>query len=309
MTDAFEVNPPVMAAGSAAGMGLRDALRLAEERFVAARVLSPRVDAELLAAHVLKLDRGQLLAAAFADRTVPQAFWDLVEQREQRVPVQHLTGRVWFRRLPLAVGPGVFVPRMETEDVAGAAIAAAGVVESAGERPVVVDLCTGSGAIALAVADEVATAEVTAVELDPVAASWAAHNIERLDSGRRVALEVGDAHEGAAELLGRAHVVVSNPPYIPPGMVPVDPEVAEHDPELALFGGGEDGLDVPRAVIARAWDLLRPGGVFVMEHADTQQEALVAYLGSRGWSDAVGHEDLAGRPRYVTAVRGASEGH
>lgn len=285
---------------------LRDALRMAEERFAQAGVISPRVDAELLAAHVLKLDRGQLVAAAFADRRVPAAFWELVDQRAQRIPVQHLTGKVWFRRLPLAVGPGVFVPRMETEDVAGAAIAAATVVAGTGERPLVVDLCSGSGAIALAVADEVATADVVAVEVDPLAASWAQYNIGRLDSGQRVRLEVADVAAAASALVGRVDVVVSNPPYIPPGMVPVDPEVAEHDPALALYGGGEDGLQMPRVVVERAWQLLVPGGVFVMEHADTQQAELLDHLTASGWADVAGHEDLAGRPRYVTATRPAT---
>ncbi|PID53921.1 MAG: protein-(glutamine-N5) methyltransferase, release factor-specific [Micrococcales bacterium] len=288
---------------------LHSALHQATVRLTEAGVPSARVDAETLACHVLGVDRGRLLAAAYNDTHLPERFWDLIEQRADRVPLQHLIGRVWFRRIALAVGPGVFIPRPETEDVAGAAIKAASDVARTGGQPLVVDLGTGCGAIALAVADEVANASVVAIEIDPSAYTWAERNVARLDAGARVHLDLGDAATARPDLIGRADVVVSNPPYIPPGMQPIDPEVAEHDPEVALFGGGLDGLDLPRMVLARAAELLRPGGTVVMEHADSQQESILALLGNRGWSSIMGWEDLTGRPRYVTAVnRGTGDG-
>jgi release factor glutamine methyltransferase len=195
--------------------------------------------------------------------------------------------------------------------VAGAAVEEARRLVALGRRPVVVDLCTGSGAIALAVATEVPGAEVHAVELSVEAFAWAARNVER--TGAEVRLAQGDAATAFPELDGLAHVVVSNPPYIPPGSEPTDPEVRDHDPRVALYGGGPDGLAVPAQVLATAARLLVDGGLLVMEHADVQQEQVVALLrgtdASQGprWEQAAGHQDLAGRPRYVTARRGASD--
>ena len=230
---------------------------------------------------------------AFLDR-----YAGLVAERASRIPLQHLTGRAGFRGLELSVGPGVFVPRPETEFVAGLAIEAA----SAFEAPVVVDLCTGSGAIALSVADEVLTATVYAVELGREAHAWAERNVA--DTGLAVNLRLGDATEAFPELEGSVDVVVSNPPYIPVGMVPLDPEVRDHDPEIALYGGSEDGLAIPLAVARRAAELLRPGGLLVMEHADTQGESLPHALGRTGeWTDIADHDDLTGRPRATTARR------
>jgi release factor glutamine methyltransferase len=229
----------------------------------------------------------------------PAAYDSLVEERAARVPLQHLTGRAGFRHLELHVGPGVFVPRPETEFVAGLAMDAA---RAAGEAPLVVDLCTGSGAIALAVKDEVPAAHVYAVELGEDAHAWAAQNAS--STGLDIELVHGDATTAFPELDGTVDVVVSNPPYIPVGMVPIDPEVRDHDPELALYGGSDDGLAIPLAVGARAAGLLRPGGVLVMEHADTQGEALPAALARTGaWRDIEDHEDLTARPRATVAVR------
>jgi release factor glutamine methyltransferase len=232
---------------------------------------------------------------AFADR-----YAGLVAERSDRIPLQHLTGRAGFRRLELSVGPGVFVPRPETELAAGLAIEEA---RAAGSRPLVLDLCTGSGAIALAVKDEVPHAIVCAVELATEAHAWAARNVAA--TGLEVELVQGDARTAFADLDGQADVVVSNPPYIPVGMVPVDPEVRDHDPEVALYGGSEDGLAIPLAVAARAAALLRPGGLLVMEHADTQGDSLPQALRRAGtWEEVRDHEDLAGRPRATTARRG-----
>jgi release factor glutamine methyltransferase len=247
----------------------------------------------------MRCGRGEVLAASLRGTPAPHGFEAMVAERAARVPLQHLTGRAAFRHIELDVGPGVFVPRPETEVVAGAAIEAASRVGDEGRAAVVVDLCTGSGAIAAAVADEVPGAQVHACELDPMAHAWAARNVARW----RVDLRLADAAVAFTDLDGTVDVVVSNPPYIPPGCEPQDPEVREHDPEVALYGGGEDGLTVPRLVAATAARLLRPGGVLVMEHADTQQETLLSWLRAGPWAEVTGHRDLADRPRFVTAVR------
>lgn len=296
--------------------GLRQVMRDAAARLAEAGVPSPDADVVELVSFVLRIEPSELrrrvivgaeLTAAQEDR-----LGDLIVERSHRIPLQHLTGRAYFRHLTLQVGPGVFVPRPETEMVAGLAIEAA---RAAGSAPVVVDLGTGSGAIALAVADEVPAARVYAVELSDLAVAWARRNVEAL--GLPVELRQGEAAAAFAELEGGVDVVVSNPPYIPAGQVPVDPEVREHDPELALYGGSADGLTIPLAVAARAAQLLRPGGVFVMEHADTQGEALVRALRRASdstpsrchhWVDVVDHLDLTGRPRAVVARRAAGKG-
>ncbi len=283
---------------------VHEAVTRARLALEAAGVASPGTDALELAAFALGCDaaevRRRMVLRDPADEGFLDRFEGLVGERLARVPLQHLTGRAPFRGLTLAVGPGVFVPRPETEVVAGLAIEAARV---AGEHPVVVDLCTGSGAIALAVADEVPGARVHAVELTPEAHAWAAQNLAA--SGLDVDLRHGDATVSFPDLEGGVDVVVSNPPYIPVGAVPVDPEVRDHDPEAALYGGSPDGLAVPLAVAARAAVLLRGGGVLVMEHADSQGASLPAALVATGsWTEVVDHADLAGRPRATVAVRG-----
>ena len=290
------------ASGTTGGAGdLRAAVRAASTRLAEAGVPSPENDALALAAHVLRRPVGEVRTAMVlgAPGPDPAAYERLVGHRADRVPLQHLTGRAAFRRLELSVGPGVFTPRPETEVVAGFAIDAALAVHGA---PVVVDLCTGSGAIALAVADEVPGANVYAVERGQDAHAWAARNVA--DSALEVTLVHDDATTAFPELDGTVDVVVSNPPYIPIGMVPLDPEVRDHDPELALYGGSEDGLAIPLAVAARAAVLLRPGGVLVMEHADSQGESLPAALVRTGrWVDVRDEVDLTGRPRATVAVR------
>lgn len=277
---------------------LRDAVRAATARLADAGVPSPEADALVLAAHALGVGVGEVRKAMVMGGQVPAAYDALVAERAARIPLQHLTGRAGFRRLELSVGPGVFVPRPETELAAGLAIEAALALEA----PVVVDLCTGSGAIALSVADEVPVATVYAVELGQDAHAWAARNVAV--TGLPVTLVHGDATTALPELDGVVDVVVSNPPYIPLGMVPLDPEVRDHDPEMALYGGSDDGLAVPLAVARRAAALLRPGGCFVMEHADSQGESLPAALRRTGlWVDVQDHLDLAGRPRATTAAR------
>jgi release factor glutamine methyltransferase len=238
-------------------------------------------------------------------------FAALVERRGNREPLQHLLGTAPFRYVELAVGPGVFVPRPETEVVAGAAIDEAAARAESGISPLVVDLCTGSGAIAVSVAHEVPGARVVAVELSPEALVWAARNV----AGTAVVLLEGDATAalpGLADAVGVTDVVVSNPPYIPRDAAVRDPEVLAFDPPLALWGDGADGLDVVRGVAARAAVLLRAGGLFVVEHADVQGETAVAALravldpdGTPGFTGVADHLDLTGRPRYATARRTA----
>lgn len=286
---------------------LSAALRAASAQLAEAGVASPRADAEALAAHLLGTTRGDLVARALRGTALDDAqqerFAALLDERARRVPLQHLTGTAAFRGLDLAVGPGVFVPRPETELVTEAALAAA---RSAGAAPLLVDLCSGSGAIAAALAHELTDAEVHAVELDPQAHAWASRNL----AGTGVHLHLADATDPGApphDLDGAVDVVVANPPYVPDDMRPLDPEVADHDPPLALYGGS-DGLRVPLRVAARARVLLRPGATLVMEHAHGQRADLVRSLAADGWDDVVGHDDLTGRERFVVARAGAPVG-
>jgi release factor glutamine methyltransferase len=265
-----------------------------------AGVPSPRHDAEELAAHVLGVERRDLIRHDALDTAAQAALDQLVGRRAGREPLQHLTGRAPFRRLVLAVGPGVFVPRPETELVAGAAIAAATAAATAAQRPaVVVDLGAGSGAIALSVAQEAPAARVFAVEADDAAVSWAQRNL----AGSGVRLVHTDLAGCLPELDGAVDVVVSNPPYVPDGAQIRDPEVAAHDPPMALWSGA-DGLTAIRAVEAAAARLLRPRGVVVVEHADLQGESAPGvFRAARRWVSVTDHEDLTGRPRFVTAER------
>jgi release factor glutamine methyltransferase len=263
----------------------------ATARLAAAGVPSPRYDAEELAAFSLGVERKQLWGSAAAG----PHFTAYVDRRALREPLQHILGRAWFRRIELEVGPGVFVPRPETELVAGAVIDEAGRLR----EPVVVDLCTGSGAIALGVADEVPTARVHAVELDDAAYSWARRNCE----GSKVDLRHGDMAGAFHDLDTSVDVVVSNPPYIPLDGVIRDPEVAAHDPALALWSGA-DGLDAMRVVEDVAARLLKPGGLVVAEHADLQGESAPdVFRATARWNDVIDHRDLNHRPRFVTARR------
>ncbi len=293
--------PAGRAADGAPSVDLSHLVREASWRLDAAGVESSGHDARALAAHVLAIEPARLALARSVTVEQAAAINHLVGLRSTRVPLQHLTGVAYFRRLELAVGPGVFIPRPETELVVEAALTEVNRLADAGfERPRLVDLCTGSGAIAAAVAQESPTTQVFAVELSPEAHAWAEHNLR--DTG--VELRLGDARQAFPELDGGVDVVVSNPPYIPAGAVIRDPEVAQHDPPVALWGGGVDGLDVMRAIIARAGELLRPDGLLVLEHADVQGAQLVNVLEREGRFVAVAdHRDLAGRDRFTTARR------
>ena len=270
------------------------ARREAAARLRRAGVSSPERDADLLLAHVLDVPLGRL-PLVDALRTGEQEQYDaLLARRAAREPLQHLTGTAAFRHVELAVGPGVFVPRPETELLAGWAIENALALPA----PVVVDLCTGSGAIAKAVADEVPGADVHAVELDEGALAWAERNL----AGSGVDLRHGDLATAFDDLAGTVDVVVCNPPYIPlEAWESVAAEARDHDPHLALFSG-QDGLDAIRVLEQRAALLLRHGGVVGAEHADVQGESAPGVFAASGrWADVTDHRDLAGRPRYLTA--------
>jgi release factor glutamine methyltransferase len=278
---------------------LRDAVRRATMTLAAAGVESAPVDALYLAAHLMGKDVTEVRRLmVLGGVEAPPGYEDLVAERATRVPLQHLTGRAHFRNLELAVGPGVFVPRPETELLVELALR-----ELSGlDRAVVVDLATGSGAIAFALKQECPSATVYAVEVSDLALSWAVAN--RGGLALDVRLELGDAREAYSELAGEVDVVTCNPPYIPVGQVPVDAEVRDHDPVVALYGGSADGLALPLAMAARAAQLLRPGGALVMEHADRQGESLLrGLLGTGAWDRVVDHADLLGRPRCVVASR------
>jgi len=278
----------------------REALAAATARLTAAGVDSPAYDAQVLLAHVLGVERSRLALVDDVPPPVAERYDALVARRAGREPLQHLTGVAHFRHVELLVGPGVFVPRPETEVLAGWAIESARSAISTGtsDEPVVVDLGTGSGAIARAVADEVPAARVHAVELDESAHGWATRNL----AGTGVDLREGDLGEAFDDLAGAVDVVVSNPPYIPhEAWESVEVEVRDHDPQLALYATG-DGLDTIRVVERRAAVLLRPGGVVGVEHADAQGESAPAVFSGTGrWKQVRDHADLAGRPRFVTA--------
>ncbi|WP_431802484.1 peptide chain release factor N(5)-glutamine methyltransferase [Microbacterium sp. bgisy203] len=276
-------------------------LRDAAATLARAGVPTPDADAELLAAHVFGIGRGELAAAAIRGDAAPAQtddFLDLVERRAAREPLQHLTGSAPFRHLELRVGPGVFVPRPETEMVAQLAIDALRAVPDA--APIGVDLGTGSGAIALALATEVPHAEIHAAENAVDAFIWAKENVDALAPHVRLAFI--DLASAFPELDGRVAVLVSNPPYVPDAAIPRDPEVRFWDPPSALYGG-EDGLDVVRTLSDVGLRLLRPGGTLVIEHGEWQGPAIRELLSTAGWRAAATHPDLTMRDRATTALR------
>ena len=281
-----------------------------------AQVPSPRVDAELLAAHLLHGGSRSRLqhAALMGERLTPDQVAEyeaLVARRASREPLQHITGSAPFYRLELSVGPGVFVPRPETELLVEEALkvlsarakSASGTASATGALRIV-DLCAGSGAIAAAVKSELPNAQVFAVELSEEAIPYARKNLEPLG----VHLVQGDALTALPELVGTFEAVLSNPPYIPPGNVPADPEAALHDPDMALYGGGEDGMQMPSAIAARAYELLAPGGFFMMEHDDTQEGAVAELLARVGFERCYPVRDLNGRSRHSAGYKPAAAG-
>ncbi|WP_199432737.1 peptide chain release factor N(5)-glutamine methyltransferase [Qaidamihabitans albus] len=279
-------------------LAIMEATRILED----AGVASPRADAELIASHVLGVERGRLPLVPLVDPPVVEAIRQLVMRRAKRVPLQHLTGWAALGDITVDIGPGVFVPRPETELLLEWGLK----LLKGREYPVVVDLCTGSGVLALAVAHARPDAVVYAVDVDPNALAWARHNADlRAAAGdTSIRLYSGDVTDATvfAELDGLVDLVLCNPPYVPQG-TQVPPEVAEHDPPVAVFAPG-GGLEVIRHVVAAAARLLRPGGGVAIEHDDTHGKAVPALLSARRvLTDVVDHPDLAGRPRFVTALR------
>jgi len=268
-----------------------------------AGVPNPEVDAELLVGHVLELGRGEVQAAALTGRAVPVDRADtvrlLADRRAQREPLQHILGRAAFRSLYLAVGPGVFVPRPETEQVAQFAIDALRAVPD--PEPIGIDLGTGSGAIALAMATEVPNARIYAAENSVDAFLWTRQNFTET-AASNATLVFEDLAGAFPELNGTASVVISNPPYVPDAAIPRDPEVRLYDPAAALYGG-EDGLDVVRQLSETAARLLRPGGTLILEHGELQGEAIRDILTADGWRAAATFRDLTQRDRTTTALR------
>ncbi|TDQ47967.1 peptide chain release factor N(5)-glutamine methyltransferase [Actinorugispora endophytica] len=273
----------------------RATLRLAE-----AGVASPRTDAEELAAFVHGVRRGELHSVADGD--FDARYWECVARRAAREPLQHITGRAFFRYLELRVGPGVFVPRPETEIMVSWAIDVLRAMDVA--DPLVVDLGTGSGAIAISIAQEVPRSRVHAVELDDKALAWAGRNIEESGHADRITAHHGDMRTSPAGLDGGVDLLITNPPYVPTddaGRIP--PEVRDHDPAPALWSGA-DGLDMIRELEAVGRRLLRPGGFMAIEHGDGQGIDIPRLFPEKlGWRDVLNHKDLAHRDRFVVARR------
>lgn len=283
-------------------MLLADLLARGTATLAAAGIESAQVDAELLAAHVLGISRGELPSKLIAEFEIDDTsgIEELMQKRAERIPLQHLTGVGFFRNLSLQVGPGVFIPRPETEVVTELAIQALRAVPG---EPIAVDLCTGSGAIAISMATEVPNSKVFAWELNPASENLLRQNISA--NGDVVELVMGDIseeHQLFAELAGRVDVVISNPPYIPSGAIPVDVEVQLHEPKLALYGGA-DGMDIMKIVSRRALQLLKPGGFLVVEHADSQAKIVADLFQSDGWTKISDHQDLTGRDRATSAYK------
>jgi release factor glutamine methyltransferase len=284
-------------------LALTDALRRAAERLADAGIPDPVVDVELLTGFVLGVGRGGVQAASLRgddlDPDHARRLDELVARRATREPLQHITGLAPFRHLELRVGPGVFVPRPETEIVAQLAIDALRAAASA--SPVAVDLGTGSGAIALAMATEVPHAQVYAAENSVDAFVWTKENFERVgaDNARLAFIDLAHAFP---ELDGTVSVVASNPPYVPDAAIPRDPEVRFFDPPAALYGGA-DGLDVVRVLSGVGLRLAHPGGTIVVEHGEWQGAEIRDILTADGWRAAATHPDLTMRDRATTALR------
>lgn len=311
---------------------VRDVLVDAERRLRQAGIPSPDVDAALIVSHVLAVRRTSLFLQDDIQAEQRVRIEQLITKRTSRMPLQHLLGTAPFRRIELAVGPGVFIPRPETELLAEAAIRH--LREVRGER-IAVDLCAGSGALAIAIATEVDHVHVHAVELSDEAWPWLERNlmsfrdqassIDSVLTGHRGdARNICEPGAALARLAGRVAVVTCNPPYIPDAMVPKEPEVRDHEPPMALFGGS-DGLDVVRAIMISAAVLLQPGGLLLVEHADVQgldagargvpgvlmdlrsDEGLSMFadvpIGQPIWPDVVDRPDLNGLPRFTMATK------
>jgi release factor glutamine methyltransferase len=282
-------------------MKVAQALEQATEKLTQAKVPSPAADAHWILTHATSSNRAEVLRRATFDEDLSKAeldcFLSFLERRLKREPLQHITGKAPFRTLELAVGPGVFIPRFETEQVVQIAI---NFLKSVSSKPKAVDIGTGSGAIAISLALET-SAEVIAIELSPEAASYARRNIERLAPSVKLTL---GSFEEILPGLAEQDLIISNPPYIPISAVPVDPEVYKYDPELALYSG-QDGLDAIREIIAISVFVLSPAGMLVLEHADGQSDQVRELLLEQGFTSVTAHPDPTGRLRAVSGIRRA----
>ncbi len=261
------------------------------------------VDAEILFAHLLGLTRMELhnpialeraLAEVSDESAIIDGYAELVKRRCNHEPVQYLTGTAGFRNLDLAVGPGVLVPRPETE----------GLVEEVLKHianlpgPVsVIDLGAGSGAMAISIATEAPNTHVIAVEKSADAIEWLKQNVAFYDENIRIVQgDVAEVLEGV-----KCDVVVANPPYVPDSQ-PLPKDIANFEPAIALFGGS-DGLELPMRFIIAAARLLKTGGLLAIEHTETQGAAITKLLNA-DFNQIALHQDLTGRPRWTSAIRG-----
>lgn len=278
-----------------------EALAFVSDALKNAAVPNADADAYWLICHAASISKSELLNRMSFDLGLePEQVENLMmalDKRLKRIPLQHITGKAAFRMLELIVGPGVFIPRPETENVAQLGI---DYLRSIGGPTLALDIGSGSGAIALSLATEVPGTRVIAVEASEDAATYTAANIAHW--APEVELRVGEFQERVLDLAGQIDLVISNPPYIPIDAVPIDPEVRDHDPDLALYGGS-DGLDVIREIALTAPILLKPGGMLVLEHADGQSDAVCQLLLNEGFSKVSAQSDLSQRLRSVTAIR------
>ena len=299
-------------------------VRSASAMLRASGVDTPEHDAKLLAAEAFgvdlqTVDKAMLMGSETSELAKQGAkqsgedaalkrFHTMVDRRSKREPLQHITGHAPFRYLDLKVGPGVFIPRQETELVVQEGVD--WITKHGMYSAKVVDLCAGSGAIGLSFVTEVPGSEVWAVEQSERTAQWARRNLD--ETTKRYPAIAGNYHLKIADatqmptlnqLDGTIDIVLTNPPYVPLSDIPVQPEVRDYDPDLALYGGSADGTLIPERIISRASKLLKPGGLMVMEHDVTQGERLAAFARTCDFVDVVVHNDYTGRPRYLTAEK------
>lgn len=296
-----------------------DLIAAAAHQLRDAGVDTPEHDAKLLLAEACDcslsdVDKAMLMgrdvSALSDDAQAEETFDAMVARRATREPLQYITGHSPFRYLDLKVGPGVFIPRLETETVVQVGLD--WITEHGMYSPRVVDLCAGSGAIGLAVASEVPGSQVWAVEMNERTAQWARENLaqtaKRYPSiASNWQLEVADATQPTTltHLDGTIDLVITNPPYIPETAIPEQPEVRDWDPDLALYGGSAAGTLIPERIITRAFQLLKPGGVLIMEHDISQGDRLAAYALAAGFTSSSTGNDMTGRPRYLFAQKSA----
>lgn len=282
-------------------MKLAQALEEARQKLAQAKVPSPDADAHWLLAHAISSNRAEVLRRITLledlSQTEQDLFYASLNRRVKREPLQHITGKAAFRNLELLVGPGVFIPRFETEQVAQIGI---DFLKSLSSTAKAADLGTGSGAIAISLALET-SAEVVAIEVSNDAAKYARENIQRL--APHVQLIVGSFEQSLLNLT-ELDLIISNPPYIPRAAVPIEPEVYKYDPEVALYSG-EDGLDSIREIVAISTFALRPEGMLVLEHADGQSDQVCQLLLEQGFTSVTAHPDPTGRLRAVSGIRRA----